>query len=513
MPESSVKSQSPGLPVTDVEGRASLWRSSAPLLLALALLPFANGAWSVPVAAFLAPLFLLRFTRTHRPFAGLAIAFAVEWLAFVVQFRGMVPAPGLLYLAIGAFYGAASTAPYVVDRLIASRLAGWSATFVFPSALAGVEYLVSFSPYGSWGASGYALYGNLPLLQLLSVTGLWGLAFLIGWFAASGNRVWELGIHSPLALRTALVTAAVVGSVALLGGARLALAPPVSPTVRIASLTSLHLPLHPDPKVIARFFAHQPLTPEERATIRSRMARITNDLLNRADREAEAGARLVFWGEANAPVLAEDQGDLIRRGGELARRRQIYLGMALAAFHLESTPPLENKLVLIRPDGKVAWEYFKAHPVPGAEAAMSITGDGRLRRLDTPFGRLSAAICFDGDFPRLLAQAGRLESDIVLDPSNDWRAIDPWHTQMASFRAIEQGFNLVRQTSGGLSAAFDYQGRRLAAMDDYAASEHALVSQVPTRGARTLYSRIGDASAWAALAGVAFLALFAVRRR
>jgi apolipoprotein N-acyltransferase len=100
----------------------------------------------------------------------------------------------------------------------------------------------------------------------------------------------------------------------------------------------------------------------------------------------------------------------------------------------------------------------------------------------------------------------------VLDPSNDWRAIDPWHTQMASFRAIEQGFNLVRHTSGGLSAAFDYQGRRLSAMDDLMASEHAMVSQVPTRGVRTLYSRIGDVFAWAALTGVAFLTFLAVRR-
>jgi len=32
---------------------------------------------------------------------------------------------------------------------------------------------------------------------------------------------------------------------------------------------------------------------------------------------------------------------------------------------------------------------------------------------------------------------------MMLDPSKDWLAIDPWHTQMSSFRAIEQGFNLI----------------------------------------------------------------------
>ena len=204
-------------------------------------------------------------------------------------------------------------------------------------------------------------------------------------------------------------------------------------------------------------------------------------------------------------MLAEDEADLIRRGSEVAKRSRIYLGMALAAWHREAKHPLGNKFVLIGPDGSVEWEYFKAHPVPGGEAAMSITLDGKLRTLDTPFGRLTSVGCFDADFPRLLAQAGDLRADIVLDPSNDWKAIDPWHTQMASFRAIEQGVNLVRQTSLGLSAAFDYQGCPLATMDHYLATERVLVSQVPTRGVRTPYSRFGDWFAWVSLAGLAVL--------
>ena len=127
---------------------------------------------------------------------------------------------------------------------------------------------------------------------------------------------------------------------------------------------------------------------------------------------------------------------------------------------------------------------------------MQIRGDGRLRTLGTPYGRLSSVICFDADFPGLLAQAGALGADIVLDPSNDWRAIDPWHTQMASFRAIEQGVNLVRHTSQGLSAAFDYQGQRLSSMDHYHTADYVLVSEIPTRGVRTVYSLLRDWFAW-----------------
>lgn len=125
-----------------------------------------------------------------------------------------------------------------------------------------------------------------------------------------------------------------------------------------------------------------------------------------------------------------------------------------------------------------------------------VRGDGLLKASQTSFGRLSGIICFDGDFPRLVGQAGTLHTDILLDPSNDWPAIDPLHTKMASFRAVEQGVTLVRQTSHGLSAAYDYEGQRLAAVDHYEVTDHVMVSCVPTRGARTPYTMLGDWFAW-----------------
>ena len=62
------------------------------------------------------------------------------------------------------------------------RLAGVAATLVLPSAWVATEYLVAmFTPYGSWGAAAYSQHENLLLLQLTSVTGLYGISFLIAW--------------------------------------------------------------------------------------------------------------------------------------------------------------------------------------------------------------------------------------------------------------------------------------------------------------------------------------------
>ena len=66
----------------------------------------------------------------------------------------------------------------------------------------------------------------------------------------------------------------------------------------------------------------------------------------------------------------------------------------------------------------------------------------------------------------------------------------------------------MRQARFGLSAAYDYQGRQLAIMDQFHTSDYTLVAGVPALGTRTLYGRWGDWFAWLAIAG--WLGLMAV---
>jgi apolipoprotein N-acyltransferase len=296
------------------------------------------------------------------------------------------------------------------------------------------------------------------------------------------------------------------------GSVRLMFAP-AGPAVRVASLTEPDIPQFPTPEIASRV-ARGSLMPEDLLPIRQWSRRIDEDLLRRAAREADAGAKIVFWGEGNSYVLPEDEPWLMAQASALARAKQIYLGMGNVMWHYNQAKPLENALVLLDPQGQIVWKYLKAHPVPGGEAAISMPSDGQLKFASTPYGRLSGVICFDADSVQLLQQAGWNHADLLLIPSNDWRAIDPWHTRMAVFRGIEQGVNLVRHTSNGLSLATDYQGRILARMDHYQTSgDRQMVAEVPTRGVRTIYSRVGDLFSWLVLLALAGLALKALRRR
>jgi apolipoprotein N-acyltransferase len=125
------------------------------------------------------------------------------------------------------------------------------------------------------------------------------------------------------------------------------------------------------------------------------------------------------------------------------------------------------------------------------------------------FGTLSGVVCWDDAFPATVRQAGRNGTDTLMVPANDFREVDPLRTQMAVYRATENGVSLVRQASNGLSMATDPYGRVLGTMDHLTASERVMVAQVPTKRVFTLYAIIGDLFGWLAMAGFVAVVIWA----
>lgn len=423
------------------------------------------------------------------------MAYAALAITRGIAFRGMVPIPGVFYYIFAVISAVSALLPYIADRLIAKRLGSFTATLVFPCTLVCAQFVYSHGPQGSWGTLAYTQAGNLPLLQILSVTGIWGLIFLMGWFAPVVCQALE----HPRSLRPLAAFAVVYLAVVLAGGARLAFFPVASAAVRVASLSPAVQPQEPALGYLGDILKGT-ASSTELSAFRGASAAIAEDLLSRTRSEASAGAKIIFWSETAVYVLAEDEPALLARGRELARTNHVYVGLALGTWTPGAPRPLQNKLVLIDPAGNIAWQYLKARPTPGPEAAAAVRSDGELKWVDSPYGRIAGAICYDMDFPSLMEQAGRDRAGIVISPGGDWQAIDPRHTEMASFRAIEDGFNLARQGNRGLSAAYDYEGHELAHMDQYQAQQLTMVAQVPTRGVRTLYSIYGNWFAWLCLA-------------
>jgi apolipoprotein N-acyltransferase len=473
-----------------------LWLVLGTLLSLVAV----SGRWELSLAAWLSPLLLLRFTRTRSPFIG----FPLVWLTQVSAMLFFLYESDLLHPGwIVAFpiFGTALALPYLLDRLLAPRLgrvSGVLATLLFPACQAACEYLISFTPYGGLISLAYTQYGNLPLLQLLSVTGIYGVSFLMAWFASIGNGIWEQRFAWPRIRPLTLLYSGALVLVLLFGCLRLTFFAPSSQTVRVAGISAAANTYQhtPGPREMMQMVQSNP------AHLRARLSTLDNELLDRTQAEARAGARIVIWPEVGAQVLASDEADLIRRAATLARSEHIYLDMGLGVFQPPAT--IRDQAVLIGPNGRVVSTYNKAHPVPGLDPFASSANPAPV--VQTPYGRLSTAICFDADFPSWMQQAASKGVDIMLLPSNDWQAADPWHTHNATFRAIENGYSLVRQATGGLSMAVDEEGRVLAATDYFTTDQQTMIAYVPVKGTWTLYSRVGDLFAWLCIAGVLLLA-------
>src|SRR5262245_14208539 len=84
------------------------------LLIGAALLPFVTIQTEMPLAAWLAPVFLIRFARTRRASVGLpAVALACVG-ALTIACRGVGEGP--LLAMLGATFGIIYALPYLADR-------------------------------------------------------------------------------------------------------------------------------------------------------------------------------------------------------------------------------------------------------------------------------------------------------------------------------------------------------------------------------------------------------------
>jgi apolipoprotein N-acyltransferase len=465
------------------------------LVAAIILLFFANGRHLIFLATWLAPVFLMRYLRSQALLPGLLIGVLVNAVITTITWQGMIPVPGAWIILVGGMIGILSFMPYLVDRLVVAKSTGFLSTLVFPCAWVGFEYLNSlFNPYTTWGSLIYTqVNGPLAFLQLVSLVGLWGPVFLLTWFASVVNWLWETNWMGANIKIGVVVYLGIVSGVILAGGLRLTFFPSVAETVRVAAIVS---PFEWDLK-------QDVSDPAELAELRQTTLNVQGEFLKLSKQAVLGGADIILWSEAAAPVFEQDETTVIGNAATLASKLGVYLMLSLYTRpHQFPRQPWQNKVILLDQEGKTRFEYLKSRPVPGENSKR---GDGDIPFTDTPFGRIGAAICYDMDFPDLMRQAGQKKIDLMLVPADDWVEITPLHTYMASIRAIENGFSLVRATNEGMSGAFDYQGRLLTSMNEFTSSQKIMYADLPTKGAKSLYPVIGDLFAWLCLVGLVLL--------
>jgi len=489
--------------------------------------------WLFPPAAWVAPALMVLFMNRLKPGRGFLMAWLINLLAVLISMYKVMPFPGVFFVVMAFFISLTGTIPYFIHRLVSVRVPGVWSILVLPCVFVIFEYLNSFGGGGTWGSIAYTQFSNLPLMQLASVTGIWGIVFLM--YLGSSIVVWvmENKSNDNFSWRPALIYGVVLTLVMIAGTMRINpyFASPQK-VVRVAAISGNNLEIvkilyeswtgirftadlnsltQTSPEVaelqkgLVAFVEHP--NDAKFLAAREKIAVYEDSLLALTQAEARAGAKIVAWSEALAFILKEDEDRLLKKAKLMCEENKIHLLITMAAFlpgKMEMGRKfIENKAVLITPEGEIDNIFFKNKPVPVVDP--SIAGDGIIPVLKTPFTSLATSICYDADFPDLMKQVGIKDVDILLLPSGDWKEIAPYHAQMAIVGGIENGFSLVRPVSGATSVMSDPYGRVRGSKNFYDEGPKVLVAYIPVKGVKTFYTIIGDVVVY--LCGIVLIAL------
>lgn len=454
------------------------------LALAALLTLFVGGKWGIPLAAWIAPIFFMRFFRSSdKAGRNFLMMWAVTAIATIIAWQEATsmslfsPVAEPLFFILTAPIG---LLPYVIDRMYYRRFpnSAW-VTLVFPIAFTAVDFFSSSgSPFGTFGANGYSQAGFTPLIQIASVTGLWGITFVLSWFASLVNHIWDSGWKLN---RLSLTFACLLAFILVLGFGRTLL--PAQPG-QTAVIAGFSLPNGTLASVMGQF--HE----EDEAGFRQAVDALHNQQLNQIRALAQDEANIVVLQEGAGMGITDQVEKLISDASTIAKEENIYI--VLPTFDLGKSPAV-NSVQIIDPHGEIVLSHIK---YGGNMFEGTLKGNEVLQTVDTPYGKLSAVICWDADFPNVIKQAGAQDVDLLFVPSNDWLGVKDIHAGMATFRAVENGLTIFRQTGQGVSLVSDPYGNVLNRVDSFVEESEGFTGfqtvEAKLGAVNTLYPTLGD---------------------
>jgi apolipoprotein N-acyltransferase len=519
--------------------KKSAWIVAATAVMLFSLL---SPKWVFWPAAFAAPaciiLLMQRFPLGRAFYYG---AITLVCSTAVANYKVM-PFPTPFFAIMCVQLGVIGTVPYLLNRWLGNKITGWVSTLLFPSAAVSLEYATSFLGGGTWGSIAYSQMDNSLLIQLASLTGIWGVSFVIYW--SSSLIVWMINNNhtSSAIVRPLTVYFTIVGAILLFGTFRTTeYFQTDNSSIRMSGITGLNVSvlgtvyqnafgktIDFDPEALTQAspeldelnkglikFVEKPFDPAF-AESQKALSDFQDQMFHIADREAAGGSKVIVFSEALMFTFKPIEDSLINKGRRFAKKRNVTLVLTMGSFlpgKIEfGAKYIENKAVMIDSSGAVVHTFLKNKPVPLVEG--SVAGDGSIPIYETGTTKLATSICYDADFPSLMRKAGKDNADILILPSGDWREVSPYHANMARMRAIENGFSLFRPVSGATSLATDSYGRVLASRNFYGDAEKVLVAYLPRNGTTTLYALVGDFFPWICIVAiVAVTVVFTVPRK
>ena len=465
-------------------------------------------------------LFAVRGTRPLKAFwlsfiTGIGFFIGISyWILTVEEFEFVHFLPLEAYLG---FYTAIFGLAFSVVRPL------YPAFLSAPLIWVSLEYARSHANFLEfpWALLGYSQYQNLQLIQFASITGAYGVSFLIVMVNAAIYEVMTYVAGSKSIdtrcwwhISKFLVVPLVLVGVALVYGYGV-IGEPLSTETFPVSVIQANIPQ------VVRW---EPSLREEHLTKHVNLSK---------EAAANRHAQLIIWPETSVQGSLTQDRTLMAIMSRLARETASYLLVGVSVRPKFGSREFKiknrfNSAQLISPDGTIVGQYNKIqllpfaeylpykNIIPWSENVTSLAGDFMRGAEYTVFAvngvKFGVTICWESIFPGLFRQFVKNGARFMINITNEgWfkETAGPYHfIPMNVFRAVENRVSIARAANTGISGFIDPYGRIVGRVtrgskDVYVAGY--LTMSVPLSKTRTFYTMHGDIFAYLVLFGTALV--------
>ena len=458
-------------------------------LVGAILLFVSNGKWMIPLSIWISLICLLRFSRLSKPWIGFISILVISFISNIFIWEGLIPLPSPLYYIVSLISAVFFSVPFLIERILIKKVPGYLQILIYPALFTFISFLYTLiSPSGTYGSVAYS-QNNLILLQIVSVTGIWGIIFVLGWTASTINFLLDNYKTRQKAYYSIGVYSFIVGIIVIFGLFRFSVLEDKSRFIKAAGIINDHNFNKSIKDNLEEFIESS--------------AKNADSLFARTKECITNGAVIIFWQEAAHIVLDSQEDSLISKAKLCAQENNVYLGISIFSLSIDyPSKPAENKIIWLTPEGKTGIEYLKAFPTP---AERIVQGKSEPEIMVTRYGNISSAICFDMNFPDYIRKYGQKNTGLLCVPANDWQAITPYHANISSFRGIENGFSIVRVAGNGLSAAFHSDGSMISNLNYFNSSERIFYTDIRINKRATFYTYAGNFLPWLCLLAIVII--------
>jgi len=413
-------------------------------------------------------------------YGGISVVLAVIFMLLLVSYIS-------IYFALFAAFVAWTRKRFGLSVFVSAPV-----SFVF------LEYFRSFFITGfPWGLIGHSQLPWLTLMQVLDITGVYGVSFVIVSVNAALFLIIErlVGRSVRFPLKETVVSSLLVILLVVYGVYALNRERAIIQTGTPFSVALIQPNIRQDLKWDPAFQEESMKFYEDMT-----LASISHE------------PKLVVWPETATPFFFQNHPVFRPRVEELARRVGAPLLFGTPAFEDEGgTLRYYNRAYLLSEAGRVAGRYDKIHLVPFVEyvplrglfffvdkLARGAAGDFSMgtntEPIPTAMGPIGTLICYEAIFPKSARLFAKNGAAFLVNITNDaWFGTTsaPYqHFSMARMRAIETRLFFIRAANTGITAVVNPTGA--VEIKSGIFTRTVVLGEVIPKPRITFYTRFGD---------------------